>query len=310
MQSTPVSVLVIDYPGAMQSAIAGWKDLFALANRVTEEDAAEARFIVDCAHVDHLPANAAYTLVLLPPSVEGDYYCTPANALIDWLLQRHRQGSVLCSACAGSFILAATGLVDGRPVTTHWALANELADAYPQLRLDAQEILVNDGDIISAGGLMSWVDLGLEIVAQYAGAATMRKLGRYMIVDTAKRQQQYYSSFSPRFDHGDAAVVKAQHFLQQHYTKPLRIPDLAKHTHLSERTLLRRFTENTELSPLMYLQRVRVQKACDLLESSQQSIESITYQVGYNDVSAFRKIFKRTMGLSPAEFRLRFGGPR
>ena len=310
MKSRRVCIHLIDYSGAMQSAISGFQELFQLANRITQEHDGAPIFSTTRIVPEQLPDEPIDSIVaqvvLLPPSIDGDYYLHPNDTLLNWIIEQHTHGAVICSACAGAFIVAATGLLEARPATTHWALAEAFTERFDTVLLDSQKILINDGDIISAGGLMSWLDLGLELVAQYASPMIMRQLGKYMIVDTGAREQRYYQSFIPRLNHGDELILQIQHHLQCHYHQSVSIARLAMTFCITERTLLRRFVKATGFKPLEYLQRLRVQKACELIETTKTSLELIASQVGYEDVSSFRKIFRRTMGLMPSDFKARF----
>jgi transcriptional regulator GlxA family with amidase domain len=185
-------------------------------------------------------------------------------------------------------------------------LAEEFERRFPHIRLNTEQILIKDNDIITAGGLMSWLDLGLELVSHYSNALLMRQLGKQLIIDTAPREQRYYQSFKPKFDHGDKSIRQVQSRIQSEFHLPLSVKSLADRHHMSERTLLRRFVDATGYKPKEYLQRLRVQKACDLLESTRTAISEIAHNVGYEDISAFRKVFVQITGLSPREFRQRF----
>ncbi|MDF4798460.1 helix-turn-helix domain-containing protein, partial [Vibrio parahaemolyticus] len=230
-----------------------------------------------------------------------NYYLAPDEALIRWLKAHYSQGTVLSSACAGVFILAATNLIDTREVTTHWALAETFSQAFPSIALDSNKILINHGDIVTAGGMMSWLDLGFELIAKYASPGVVRQLGKTLVIDTAQRAQSYYQQFHPSFSHGDYAIVFIQQIMHQRYAEPLSIKQLAKQANLTERTMQRRFLKATGYNPNQYLQRLRIQSACDLLESTQHSFDSISHQVGYEDTSACRKVFINVIGLTPRE---------
>lgn len=315
-----VAIALVEYPGAMASAVSGLAEVFHLANRIgarfaetTLPSFSPSRWRADGSAIE--PAEAgngapekrpALDIVIVPPCIGGAYYAAPHPPLTEWLRARHAEGAVLCSACAGSFILAETGLLDGRRATTHWGLSSEFAQRFPKVRLDADQVLVNEGDIVTAGGLMSWMDLGLELVERFAGPRVMIELGKWLVVDTGRREQRYYRKFVPHLGHGDAAVVKAQHYIHQHFHSGLTVTALAGHCHFGERTLLRRFLAATGLTPTEYLQNVRVQKARELIETGSLSVEAIAARVGYEDAGAFRKLFKRLTGLSPREFRTRF----
>ena len=310
LEEKSIVVGILDYPGAMQSAIYGWKEMFQLANQVCAQQAVTSRFETHILPHQSLSDKESSVnelqVLVLPPIVEDEYYLEPEPELVNTLLGYHTRGTLLCSACAGSFIIAATGLLDGRKVTTHWDFAEKFADKFPQVELDINQILINDQDIITAGGLMSWIDLGLELVAQFVRPDIMRLLGQLLIVDTGAREQRYYQRFHAKLDHGDEVIVKVQHFMRQHLHQSVTIAQLAEHCFLTERTFLRRFVKATGIKPTQYMQRLRVQVACELLESTSQTFENIASQLGYEDVSAFRKVFARVMGLTPREFRRRF----
>lgn len=311
MENRILSIGIITYPDCMASAVFGLMELFDLANDGCRQNGIRNTFETHRLAVDALDAShhpAAVQVVIVPPSIVGDYCYHPDASLIDWLRNYHSQGGTLCSVCAGAFILAETGLLHHRPATTNWVLADDLSSRYPAVDVDTNKILINDGDIITAGGLMSWVDLGLELVAQHAGAGVMRQVGKIMVVDTGQREQRYYQSFSPKLDHGDHEILKAQHHV--HYPKPITVSSLAETCALGERTFLRRFSKATGIKPVQYLQRVRIQKACDLLETTNLTVDIIAHQVGYEDPSAFRKTFRKIMGLTPREFKRRFAEAR
>ncbi|WP_036551963.1 GlxA family transcriptional regulator [Neptunomonas japonica] len=313
-----IHIGIIDYPGALQSAVQGLKEMFIAANRICVQQDLTIAFDIDIYNVEQVSVSSTkgfleeqqtsnpLQVVILPPCLEGEYYIGPDQNLKEWLLEQRAQGVILCSVCAGAFILASCGLLDQRPATTHWGLAERFNKTYPTVLLDSNKILINDTDLITAGGLMAWLDLGLELVAQFTQPRIMRLLGKYLIVDTGSREQRYYRSFVPALNHGDQAVLTVQHHLQVNFAKNISMSDLAALSCLGERTFLRRFVKATKLKPSQYLQQLRIQKACDWIESSYDSVELIAAKVGYEDVSAFRKIFIKTMGLTPREFRHRF----
>lgn len=315
-----IRIGIVDYPGALQSAVQGLKEMFIAANRICAQQHLNTVFEIEIYTVEQIlvlsdqnrvgeEKRESHPLqaVILTPCLEGEYYGNPDIILKQWLREQHAQGAILCSVCAGAFILASCGLLDQRPATTHWGLSERFSKAYPDVRLDTNKILINDADIMTAGGLMAWLDLGLELVAQFTQPRIMRLLGKYLIVDTGSREQRYYRSFLPALDHGDKAVLNVQHYVQVNFANSISMSDMAALSCLGERTFLRRFVKATGLKPSQYLQQLRVQKACDWIESSHHSVELIATKVGYEDVSAFRKIFIKTMGLTPREFRSRFG---
>lgn len=309
-----MNIAIIDYPDALQSAVFGLREIFALASQLCVEQQLSLKFDVDIITLDQMTepllSNKRYTAVILPPSLENAFYLAPAETLKKWLVAKHGDGSILCSACAGSFIIASTGLLDEREATTHWGLVTAFNEHYPDVHLNTNKIIVNDGDIISAGGMMSWLDLSLELVAQFASPAIMRQLGKILVVDTGQREQRYYQQFSPILTHGDATILSIQRKLQTDYTQAIKITEFAGLCNLTERTFFRHFVKATGIKPREYIQRLRIQKVCDLLENTKDTFEMIANSVGYEDIGACRKIFVRIMGLTPREFRKRFVSDR
>lgn len=309
-----ITIQIINYPGAMQSAVHGLSEMFSLANSIAKDFDEEIEFkkesefkveVVDCNLIEQ-STSALSHIVILPPNLSGDYYLNSSESVREYLRHKRRSGSIICSACAGAFILADSGLLDNRPVTTHWQLADKFKSIHPAAHLSEDKVLINDTDIISAGGLMSWVDLGLELVAQFSRPIIMRKLGKLLVIDTGRREQRYYQSFNPKLDHGDETILNIQQFLHRQFQDPISINSLCEKFHITERTLIRRFIKATAVKPMKYLQRVRVQKACELLESTNKTTEQIASKIGYNDTNAFRRVFHNIMGLNPSEFKARF----
>ena len=165
---------------------------------------------------------------------------------------------------------------------------------------------IEDGDFITAGGVLAWTDLGLKLVDRYLGPSTMLETARFMLADPPGREQRYYSSFAPRLQHGDEAVLKAQHWLQTAGAKQPSLVQMAAIAGLEERTFLRRFQKATGLKPIEYCQHLRIGKARELLEFTSQSVEKIAWTIGYGNAGSFRKIFSKLLGLSPSDYRRRF----
>lgn len=302
-----INIAIVSYPGASKASVFGLQELFEMASRAAIELGAECRFDADIIDWQEDVIRAGdFTVVILPPSGAEQYYLLPSEALTSWLFEQHKAGAVVTSACAGAFVLAQAGLLNNKACTTHWGLAGLFRDKFPNVRLKPESILINEGSIITAGGMMSWLDLGLELVSQLSTPSVMRLLGKMLVVDTGAREQRFYQQFMPNFQHGDSAVLNVQHYMADHFSHTISNQVLSELSCLTERTLQRRFQKATGLNLNQYLQHLRVQKACDLLESSNLAFEAIAYHVGYQDASAFRKVFIKTMGLAPKAFRARF----
>ncbi|AEF53960.1 transcriptional regulator, AraC family [Marinomonas posidonica IVIA-Po-181] len=303
--SKTINIAIIHHEIALPSAVFGLEEIFLLANRVC--DTHHLDIVFNPQRITQLAKNNVphWDVIILPPCIAGQNSPTDA-ALLKWLIKQHKTGSLLTSICVGAFTLAATGLLAGRTITTHWSFADEFRLRFPNQPVDIQRILIDHGDVISAGGVMSWLDLGLALIAKYSSQFVKRQVGKTLVMDTKHREQSFYQEFTPNFSHGDLLVIQAQQWLAQHLSQKIEVRKLAEHCHLSERTLQRRFMKATRLSPNQYLQRLRIQAACDLLETTRQPFESIAYQIGYLDSSACRKTFIKIMGLTPNQYRKRF----
>ncbi len=242
-------------------------------------------------------------ILVLPPSFDRRDFLMPNQTLNAELQKRHKAGTIIASACAGAFLIAHAGLCAKRTVTTHWGLEQPFRDRFPDVPLDIDQILINHGDIITAGGLMAWIDLSLEIIAQLLSPKIMREVGRFFVLDTGLRDQKSYRGNKHDISHGDAAILKAQDYLTKQFQSAVLISELAKHVALTERTLLRRFQAATGKTPSAYLQMLRLQDAQEQLATTRSSIEQISYAVGYENTNAFRKAFHKMTGLTPSAYR-------
>lgn len=321
---------VLIYPHAQMSAVLGLTDLFAVGERL-----ARARMGVDpvpegsLLRVSHLhvsaegevkledgSSGARLDAIILPPSLgtppEGNW----TAGLNLWLRHRHGEGTVLASVCAGAFLLADTGLLDARPATTHWLYAGVFTSRFPKVRVDVEKLLIDEGDIITAGGLMAWTDLGLRLLERFISTEVMLETARFLLVDPPGREQRYYSAFTPPLDHGDTAIVKAQNWLRQlglrsqggaaGHLGAITLGQMAHEAGLELRTFQRRFRAATGMKPIEYCQHLRIERARTLLPGSHMSIDEVAWEVGYADPASFRRLFLKLAGLSPTAYRRRF----
>jgi transcriptional regulator GlxA family with amidase domain len=310
-------VALLTYPGAQLAMIHGFTDLLQLAANYSVESGGPS---VRISHWEpqaegggfargfdtHPGAPGSPDIIVVPGSLTAPLSVEDVAPYARWLADRHAQGATLASNCGGAFVLAATGLLDGRPATTHWFFADRFRERFPRVLLDTDKIVIEDGDLITAGGLMAWTDLGLRIVDRIFGPATMAWTGRFMLIDPAGREQRHYSSFAPRLTHGDEPILKVQHWLQARGGRAVTVADMAREIAMEERTFLRRFKAATGMKPIEYIQHLRIGKARELLEFTRRSIEQIAWSVGYEDAAAFRRLFQRLIGLSPGDYRHRF----
>lgn len=314
-QTLVADIGLLIYPGCALAAIYGLTDLFHIAGDWTGEDKRGIRVShwqpdangVTCIWDSH-PGNAhQLTHIIAPPSIIMPERMAPAPTAAAWMQDQHSRGATLCSVCAGAFVLAETGLIDGRSATTHWAFARQLAERFPKIQLADEHMVVDDGDIITAGGILAWADLGLTLVDRLLGPATMLATARFLLIDPPRQSQRPFAQFIPRFDHGDDAVRSIQHHIHAHAATMQGVADLSERAGMTGRTFLRRFTAATGLTPVEYLQQVRIAKAREALERSLTPVDTIAWDVGYADAAAFRKLFQKLTGLPPAAYRQHYG---
>ncbi len=287
---------ILAYPGASQAAVLGLAEMFDAANRFSTSGT------LDVITTDG-PAPAE--VVVLPPAFGNEQYLAPSAPLVTWLSEHTQRGGQVASACAGAFYLAAAGLLDGRRATTHWRLGGTLQKCAPDVCLVLDEILVRDGPILTAGGLMSWTDLALELIGTHLGLSTLRAVGRHFVIDTGRREQRFYRAFSPPMDHGDRAILTVQRYMQSHFSTLPSLTVLAEAAGISSRNFLRRFKAATGLTPRAYIQALCIFEGQLLLESTSLPVAEIAHRVGYENTPAFYKAFHRRVGLTPGAYRAR-----
>jgi transcriptional regulator GlxA family with amidase domain len=313
-------VALLIYPECQLAAVHGLTDLFRIAGEwATREPGQDRLRAIRVSHWqvdgeavrciwDSRPGLAhRISHAIAPPSLTMPDSMQPMTTASEWMTARHAEGVTLCSICAGAFVLAETGLINNRRATTHWAFAETLAKRFPDVRVAAQNMVIDDGDIMTAGGILAWTDLGLTLVAKYMGPGVMLATARFLLIDPPRHEQRAFSAFMPKFDHGDGEILRAQHHIHAHAGETQTILDLAARSGLTERTFLRRFAKATELRPTEYMQQIRVMKARDALELTNRPVDQIAWSVGYSDPAAFRKVFCKITGLLPNLYRQRFG---
>ena len=305
MQNKPERFLIgiVAYEGVQMSAVLGLTDIVMVAARDQPKDVPHlTTTIINPA--DRLP-KAQFDLILFPPNLTGQRGAGDSQ-LHTWTQMQHEAGTALWSACAGAFWLGHAGLINGRPVTTHWALEDEFRATFPEALLETDQLIIDDNDIVTAGGVMAWIDLGLHLLRRLMGPEVVSRTCRQMLIDPGVREQRSYRTFRPKLDHGDLAIRKAQLWMEAHVSEALTVAVLANHINLTPRTFQRRFTLATGLAPSDYVQALRIEKARGLLERTAHPISQVAWSVGYQDVAAFARAFKAACGTTAGTYRKRF----
>lgn len=237
-------------------------------------------------------------------SIHGRY-----PALIDWILRRYQAGAELYSACSGSILLAETGLLDGKSATSHWGYKDMFRRVYPKVNFDATSNLIyadHSGRMVTAGGTTSWHDLALHIIARHASPGDALHIAKVYLLKWHPEGQLPYTGLVRRTPHADSIVKKCEYWLSQHYREINAIKQIVGMIEVPERSLKRRFKSATGATLIEYLQNLRIEESKRLLEQDRLPIEEVSAEVGYMDVSFFRRLFKRLTGLSPGQYRSMF----
>jgi transcriptional regulator GlxA family with amidase domain len=260
-------------------------------------------------------AEVGATDLVIIPSVMvqgGEWVPGRYPEVVAWLQAMHRGGATVCSACSGLLLLAETGLLSGKEATMHWAYEQTFRRNFPDVQLRLEEVLVTAGErqeLVMSGAAMVWHDLVLYLIERYVGAPAAQSIARFFAMRWHDDGQSPYIGFAPSTAHGDAAVADAQAWLERNFAVANPVDEMVRRSGVPERSFKRRFTQATGMAPLDYVQRLRIEFAKRKLEQSAASVEEISWAVGYEDPTFFRRLFRRTAGVSPAVYRRRYRVP-
>ncbi|RYY38805.1 MAG: helix-turn-helix domain-containing protein [Chitinophagaceae bacterium] len=251
-------------------------------------------------------------LILIPALQGGDLAAALERneAWVPWLKKQHAEGACIASFCLGSFLLAQTGLLKGKPCTTHWSAAAAFRERFPEVLLLPDKILTDEGGICTSGGALTFTNLLLYLIEKYAGRAIAIQTAKVFMIDMDRESQSPFIVFKGQKNHEDAPIRDAQDFIEQHYADKLSVDDLAVRFAIGRRNLERRFKKATANTIAEYIQRVKIEAAKYRLESTRDNVNEVMYDVGYNDPKAFRTIFRKFTGLSPVQYRGKYSRHR
>jgi transcriptional regulator GlxA family with amidase domain len=253
-------------------------------------------------------------IVIIPSMMVagGEWKSGRYPEVVNWLSDMHAGGAMLCSACSGVLLLAETGLLDGREATIHWAYGKTFRRNFPGVRLRLEKVLVSAGErrqFVMSGASASWHDLVLYLVARYVGPGAAQAVAKFMLLQWHADGQAPYVVFEVPTDHGDAAILEAQKWLEDNFTVASPVDEVVRRSGLAERSFKRRFTKATGYAPIVYVQHLRIEEAKRRLERTDTSVEEISWNVGYEDPAFFRRLFKRITRITPGVYRRKFRFP-
>lgn len=259
-------------------------------------------------NTDLLLHEVEKTDLVIIPALSGDM----KNAIeinkdfIPWIVQQHHAGAEVASLCIGAFLLAATGLLDGKKCSTHWMYANEFRSMYPQVNLVDDKIVTDENGIYSSGGAKSYWNLLIYLTEKYASRQMAVMASKYFLIELYQNTQSPFTVFRGQKTHEDEPVKKAQEFIEANFQEKITVDQLAVMLSLGRRSFERRFKKATCNTVAEYIQRVKVEAAKKDFELSSKNINEVMYEVGYSDTKAFRTIFRKVTGLSPVAYRNRY----
>ncbi|MEZ4898634.1 MAG: helix-turn-helix domain-containing protein [Saprospiraceae bacterium] len=315
-----VSILVPEH--SVMEAIADPRYLFNMANHFLATMGKDPLFKVQLVglkrevhldgvytiHADRLVDEVTDTDLIIIPALFGDMQVAVSRnrAFIPWIRKQVGQGAEVASLCVGAFLLASTGLLDGKKCSTHWAYYQEFRERFPDIDVQDGSIITEEQGVYSSGGANSYWNLLLYLLEKYTDREVAILASKYFAIDIDRDNQNAFAIFTGQKDHNDVEIKTIQEYLESHYTEKLSVPDLARQVALSRRSFERRFKQATGNTVLEYLQRVKVEAAKRDFESSRKNITEVMYDVGYSDTKAFRTLFKRITGLTPIEYRNKY----
>jgi len=304
-------------------SVAALLDVFETANRFHAEEGKPKPFTIDLLHrPEHesasfpghtvlQPAVGTYYDLLLVPSFTHDgigELLRDNMGWVPWLQDQYREGAALASFCTGAFVLAATGLLDGRPATTHINAETAFAKLFPNVLLQAEAVVTEKDRIYTSGGATNTFHLLMLLLEVYCSRNIAVRAAKVFSIDLDRNRQTYFGTFAPAHDHGDNLVKLAQEEIRKNFSKATTIEEIITDVPASRRNLVRRFKQVTGITPIEYLQKTRIEAAKQLLEQSRYSILEVMLESGYNDLKTFRSLFKRTVGMTPKMYREKFSG--
>ncbi len=316
-----ISILVPK--GAILGSVEGPRQLFTQVNNFFAERGQKPLFKVQLVgisketplsgglftvHSDHLIDELKKTDLIIIPAIDGDLQnAMKVNSdFIPWIISHRKKGAEIASLCIGAFLLASTGLLNGKKCATHWMAANQFRKMFPEVELVADKIITDEGGIYSSGGAYSYLNLILYLIEKYAGREMAILCSKVFAIEIERYSQSPFTIFQGQKEHGDVPIKNAQDYIENNFQEKITVDRLATMTILGRRSFERRFKKATTDTVTKYIQRVKIEAAKMSLESTRENINEVMYNVGYTDPKAFRGTFKKITGLTPMEYRNKY----
>jgi transcriptional regulator GlxA family with amidase domain len=305
------------------ACIVGAYEIFNAANAYWKESGRKQLFKVEVAGVSKqaefdnglltLRAQAPISTIdktdlIVIPSLARDFqkFSKGNELLIDWITKQYNNGAEVASMCTGAFMLASTGLLNGKNCSTHWSAADSFRSLFPEVNLKAENLITDEQGIYTNGGGYSFLNLVIYLVEKYYDRQAAIYCSKIFQIELDRHSQSAFIIFKGQKNHGDETIKKAQAYIENHADEKISVQDLSSMFAVGRRNFDRRFIKATGNTPVEYLQRVKVESAKKGFETSSKTINEIMYEVGYSDVKAFREVFRKITGMSPMEYKHKY----
>ncbi|MEI3800491.1 MULTISPECIES: GlxA family transcriptional regulator [unclassified Chitinophaga] len=246
-------------------------------------------------------------IVIIPPMgtdlTDINSLLSKNKKLLGWIKEKYNSKAEIISLCTGAYFLAECGLLDGMPATSHWGAIEDLQQRYPLIKFKADHVVTHSKAIITGGGGFSSLNALLYFIEKSCGKEISVELSKFYALDYGRTSQSIFTVFSGRRQHNDDEIHQAQSYIEKKFESDISVEQIARQVNMSKRNFIRRFKSATSLSPIEFIQRIKVEAAKKAFEAGETNIAAITYRVGYNDLKTFRTVFKRITGSTPVEYR-------
>lgn len=317
-----ITILVPDGPNNLSSIIGSYK-ILSRANAYWQESGHEVMFKIELAGISeevnyydglfsvkphkHISAVGHTNLVIIPSlnhnydkAIEGN------QMLTNWIVKQYQQGAEIASMCTGAFLLAATGLLDGKSCSTHWVVADNFRTRFPKVNLKTDQLITDENGIYTNGGAYSFLNLLLYLIEKNFDRQTAIYCAKVFQIEMDRHSQSSFIIFKGQKLHSDEMIKEAQSYLENNLNQKIAVEDLSARFAVGRRNFDRRFIKATGNTPIEYLQRAKIESAKRAFETSRKTINEVMYEVGYADAKAFREVFRKITGISPLEYRNRY----
>lgn len=320
-----LTILVPDAQTALStiSCIVGAYDFFTRANEFRKENGERPVFKVELAGVSGRSEFANGLVAIMPqtdissipkthliiiPSMTSEFKKAVSGnlLLINWIEEQYKNGAEVASMCSGAFMLASTGLLNGRNCSIHWDAADSLKKLFPEVNIKTEKLITDEHGLYTNGGGYSFLNLLLYLIEKYYDRQTAIYCSKIFQVEIDRVTQSDFAIFTPQKSHGDEVVKKAQSYLEDNFSEKISFEDLSQRFAVGRRNFDRRFVKATGNTPLEYLQRVKIESAKKAFETTRKTINEVMYDVGYSDLKTFREVFRKVTGISPLEYRNKY----